>query len=352
MRYFLFLISLLLLLGCIGQTPLALKGMEVKQTNDEVMISVPFSGNAIPDQMQAHLQLLTSGGSPIYDHDFTLKKEDFKTDQQKLIKYMKLESSAQFSYAEFIIDLPNGTASFEQGQRPDILKVTAEVIEHETQYAVNMHLMENNKPANASGPLTIKINDAEGTIYSETRYLNRSDFNDGYTGILLPYNKIRKSFYSNGTLMLEFQKKQITLKVKLKQYTEDEKKRIEEKQFADASKAINAYTEYVGFSFNVTRTGYYYAHLPDRKLLVRFDARLKNALLRPQYLVRDDFYMKDADRNFYPVYVVPSTDFTPLLMQQQEINASFYFNIIAEKTSYSFYYGDKKLADFNVSAKK
>ena len=118
-------------------------------------------------------------------------------------------------------------------------------------------------------------------------------------------------------------------------------------EFSSNAKPLANATDYVGFSFNVTQTGYYLAHAPEKSKLVRFDAKIKNTLNRPQYLIRDDFYIKDSDKSFYPVYGKLSSVFTPILKANEEINVSFYFNIIAEKNSYSLYYGDKKLAEFS-----
>ena len=195
----------------------------------------------------------------------------------------------------------------------------------------------------------MQINDADGGLYRENRVIKKSDFQNQKVIILLPYSKISKSFYTTGNLTITaqidgraFGK---TIEMPLKYYTEQEKRAIEEQQFINNSVFINQKTSYVGFGFLVKRGGIMMIHNPYPEPFVRFDVELKNQKSNPAYLIRDDFYLKDSKRTFYPVFSSRSTAFGPLLKPLEQIDASFYFKVFNKNDTYSFYYGDKKLAE-------
>ena len=350
MRFYFVFLLFLLFFGCTleEKTPLHAESMRLLQNDDQVILTVIFSGNVAPEQASGKLLLLTNSGKTLYDREFSVKKGDFKKlDQFILERYIKLNTNEKFDYAELYLYLPNQTFHAEQGSRPDVLEINGEVLAHEKQYAVRINFIELGKNIKTSGTVELRILDFDGTIYKEILDINEGDFKEGYLTIFLSYEKIPKSFYKNGNLLIKFEDKEKRLEIPLREYSEKEKSQIEDMEFSSNAKPLVNKTDYVGFEFNIMQTGYYIAHSPEKTKAVRFDARIKNTLNRPQYLMRDDFYIKDSDKNFYPVYGKLSTAFTPILKPNEEINASFYFNIIAEKDGYSLYYGDKKLAEFS-----
>ncbi len=339
----------LVFFGCTSEnTQLHAESMRLSQNDDQVILTVLFSGNVAPEQASGKLFLFSESGESLYDREFTVRKGDFKKIDEKFLleRYVKLDSNKQFSYAELYLYLPNQTFHAEQGQKPDTLELGVEVLSHEKQYAVHIDFIELGKKTKPAGAVELRILDNDGSIYKEVFDINENDFKEDYITLLLPYNKVPKSFYDKGNLIVKFKNKEKRIDIPLQQYSEKEKLQIGDIEFSSNAKPLANATDYVGFSFNVIRSGYYFNRVPEKTKLVRFDAKIKNTLKRPQYLMRDDFYIKDSDKAFYPVYGKLSSVFTPILKANEEINVSFYFNIIAEKDSYSLYYGDKKLAEF------
>lgn len=327
------------------KTPINADSMNITQDNDEVLLRVVFSGNSIPAEVNGRLSLVTSEGEFIYDREFMARQADFRNVNGNVVleRHLKLATGKKFDYAELILYLQNQTFHAEQGRKPDVLDMVIEAIQHESQYAVSISLLQNGKMVSSAGALSLQVIDKERLLYNSTIYISENDFRDNRFLVLIPYGQVPKSFYGTGNLLVSFQGKEKRLDIPLRQLSEAEKKAEEEREFSKHLAYFNNYTDYAGFRFNITRAGYYFAYLPERTAFVRFDAKLKNLQNRPQYLIRSDFYIKDNDRNFYPVHSRLSSPFGPLLKSQEEVTASFYFALVANKRSYSFYYGDKKL---------
>ena len=353
-RFLLISLIALFIFGCIleQKTALRAEAMQITQNGNEILLAVNLSGNDWPEQAMARLLLLDEKGNALYDKEFELKKEDFKIDKGRLEKYLRLESDRKFSYAEFRLELPSQAFKEEIGSLPKgAVELKIETLEQETQYAIIIEFTVNGKKEKANGTMKIKVLDAEGELYYEEKKITERDFDGDCATVLLPYKKVPKSFYGKGNLLIGFNGMEKRLEISLRRYSEKEKLALQETYFEENAARVNAATEYVGFGFDVTTAGYYdnYNYETGSKArLVRFDVSMRNMLSRPQYLIRSDFYIKDGDGNFYPVYGKISTGFGPLLKPNERTNASFYFNILAEKNYYSFYYGDRKLAEFNA----
>ncbi len=348
LRYTLFFF--IFLAGCIFEEriPLHGEGMELKQTQDEIVLSVNFSGNEIPKESSAQLELRNAKDNLIYNREFRIQQDEFKkinSNKTILERYIKLNTSTLFSYAKLTIRLPNETFEIAQGEKKNINdEISAEVIAHETQYALHIAFKENGKSVTPAGTMVLAILDNDGQIYTLQKKVSEVNYSNGNLIFLLPYTVIPKSFYQKGNLIVTFNEKQKRVEIPLKQYTTKEAKEVEEQEFVKTAQALSNYTEYVGFAFNMTRAGYSTTHNPERIVLIRFDGVVNNLLPRPQYLIRDDFYIKDNQKVFYPVYGKYSTAFGPLLKGNEQVNASFYFLITVPKEKYYFYYGDKVLA--------
>ncbi len=350
MRFIFFILIVFASFGCTleDKTPLHAESIHLSQNDDQVILTVVFSGNIAPEQASGKLLLLTNDSKTLYDREFTIKKGDFKKlDSFILERYIKLDTNEKFDYAELYLYLPNQTFHAEQGTLPGSLDINAEAIAHENQYTTHIDFTQAGRKIKPTGSLELRIVDPEGTVYKQNEEINETkETKDDYLTFFLPYNRIPKSFYNKGNLIIKFSDKEKRLEIPLKQYNEKEKLQIEDLDFSSNAKPLANYIEYVGFSFNVTRAGYYFAHLPQRTALTRFDVKIKNLLGRPQYLIRDDFYSNDLNRNFYPVYFL-STKFNKILKAKEEVNVSFYFNVIGQQNGYLLFYGDKKLAELN-----
>ena len=359
MRYVLFTLLVVLAFspGCNllePKIPIRAESMQITQNNNEILLTINFSGNELPQDAQASLLLIDDNGSLLFNDKFTLMQRDFTLGKHQIQKYLRINGSRPFAYADFTLKLVNQTFHAEQGKKPAALvaglDMQLDAISHETQYTVHLTFLENGKIIKPEGIAELTILGKEGILYHNYRQISGDNFKEDYLTFFLPYSGVQKSFYGDGNLVVLFNGLERRIDIQLKKFNESEMLEQQDKDFVLAAKNMNFSIDYVNFRFSPTRTGYYFAHLPDKTKLVRFDVKLKNLLTRPQYLVRSDFYIKDSDDNFYPVYGTLSTRFGPLLKPMEELNASFYFNILAEKDSYSFYYGDKKMAEFKNSA--
>lgn len=368
----LFLSILVLFYGCTifgERVPLEVKNFNVERINDQILLTAGFSGNDIPKEVLAHLTILDKKGEPVYDKDFYLKEIDFHNNGSVYLeKYFLINSGNNdrdddyIEYANFTLLLPNKTFSGEIGNK-SILKnaeYKVEVISHETQYALIIKFLDRNKKQIAkSGNLEISIIDDEGILYKTKKLITVTEFKGGHLLFLIPYSNVNKSFYKKGNVLVTFleqaqnleqqQKFEKRLEIDLKSFTEKEKAIQEEDDYLKNARILNNTITYVGFEFVLKNAGYIYLHTPDRVKMVRFDVILKNSLNKPQYLIKNDFYMKDSEKIFYPVLSTKTTQFGPLLKPGQRINASFYFNIIKDKSYYVFYYGDKILANSSLN---
>lgn len=355
---FLFLFALVIMLtGCAFQkTPLNAENMQISQQGNEILLKVNFTGNDIPEKVNGKMAVIGQNSETIYDSEFFLKSDSFSESNGGVVlkRYIKTTSNESIRYANLTLFLPNQTFYAEYGNKPiaELNYIQVDAIPHETQYAINIKFFDNyGKPIKPEeGNISIVILDADGRIYSTKRIFDGREFQGDYLNILLPYSQIDKSFYENGSVVVTtttYEKQiQKNTQIKLQQYTKEEMKNKHEKYYMDNAVMLDNTTNYVGFVFYIKNAGIYIDHAPDRKEMIRFDTVLKNNLPRPQYLVRDDFYMKDEGKNFYPVSSVSSTAFGPLLMKGAVVNATFYFEKRADKKKYIFYYGDKALAVF------
>ena len=331
--------------------PISLNNATLTQDKDELLLNISFNGNDIYKELKAHLTVIDITGASLYDKDFTIFKRDFKQNPIRVERGIKIERNVPFAYAKLSLELVNGTEIIEIGQvKSTFSGVDVETIAHETQYAIHIRFRDtNSKPIEKNTNVSIKINDSERILYQEIEQIKKSDFKNGKVILLLPYEKVKKSFYDKGSLIITAQldnkafEKSVDLP--LKTYTSEERKEIEEELFSNNSKLINNKISYVGFDFFVMRAGIVAAHTPNLEEFVRVDAKLKNPKNNPAYLVRDDFYLKDSKKAFYPVFARKSTAFGPLLKPLEQVNASFYFKIFNKNDSYLFYYGDKALAE-------
>ena len=364
MKYIhLFLSIVILLYGCTifgEKIPLDVKEFNVEKINNQILLTASFSGNDIPKEVFAHLIILDKKGEPIYDKDFYLKEMDFHDNGSVYLeKYFLINSNNKennIEYVNFTLFLPNKTFSGELGNK-SILKnaeYKVEVISHENQYALIIEFFDRNKkPISKNGNLEIKIIDDEGILYETRKGVTAIEFKEGYLPILIPYKNVKKSFYKRGNMLVTFleqnQKFEKRVEIDLKSFTEQERIAEEELYYSKNAIKLNNSISYVGFEFILGSAGYIYVHEPEKIKMVRFDVVLRNILNKPQYLVRNDFYMKDSEKIFYPVLSTKTTQFGPLLKPGARINASFYFNIIKDKKYYTFYYGDKMLANSSLN---
>ncbi len=340
------------LFGCISEQkyPLVPDSLSISQNNDELAMSANFSGNDIPKETKARLTLWTATGEKIYDREFFMKESEFTSRGNKttLTRHIKLTTTAKVDAAELTLMLPNGMKKLTAGSRAlNFNELDVEVVAHETQYAVFLEVPEPQELINRT--LYATILDNEGMLHQTIILIAPSMIREKNAVFFIPYQAVPKSFYKTGNLLITFNGSERRTEIPLRHYTAQEAHAKQEGEFIKNAQGIaNGTTEYVGFKFNVTRAGIYRDRAAD-ELLVRFDAELANALLRPQYLIRSDFYMKDEKKTFYPVLTKRSSNFGPLLMASESVNASFYFLISAPKDRYAFYYGDKKLAEYKIT---
>ncbi len=350
-------LSLLLIFGCTFQkTPLHGEAMSISQNDTQVMLTVHFTGNDVPERVSGKMTLVGKDGTPIYNREFFVKNGDFSVigNQTVLTRQIILEKNESIAYANLTLALPKETFYAEQGkeQSSGIGYITLDPISHETQYAINVKIFDadGKQVTAAKGNISISINDADGELYRSQKTFDERQFSGNFLSILVPYSQVKKSFYDNGSvsvnMYLNGNKYNRNTGITLRKYSGLEMLAMQENEFARKAVTLDNTTNYVGFRFYVKDAGFYVDYTPNKKELIRFDAVLTNAKPQHQYLVRDDFYMKDEDKMFYAVDSGRSTTFGPLLLKGAIVNATFYFEKRANKGRYIFYYGDKILAVF------
>lgn len=326
--------------------PILFNRMQINQSGDELTLTIGFSGNDVPAQTQADLLLIAGNGQTIYSRSFFIQKSEFNMETRQIQKHLKLQGGLPFAYAR--LHAPDYGFNATQGKLPPIYSLDAYILPHERQYALHLDLFQAGQRMTPDDTLHLQISDADGTLYSLTRPIHPSDFEDGRLVVLLPYTDIPLSFYSSGYLWFRFGGWEKTIPLTLRRLTEQESYDSQEKDFLLRAQGFNYSLDYAGVRFLPTRTGYYLAHLPERRRLVRFDIQMTDILSGPQLIHKDDFYLVNDAPARYPVYYgqTPSS-FQPVLYPNQPTVASFYFNVFDDKSArYSLYYGPKKIAEF------
>ncbi|MDO8554888.1 MAG: hypothetical protein Q7S22_08815 [Candidatus Micrarchaeota archaeon] len=357
MRFILLLLTLALLFGCtFEKTPLQGETFSIIRGDEQITLSVNLTGNNIPDKVNGKMTVLDKDGKSIYDRDFSVKSNEFvvRGNQTTLVRQLKVENNNQITYANLTLYLPNETFYAEQGkiQTSGTGYIMIEPISHEVQYAINIRFFDGNgKQINPTkGNFSITITDTDSELYYSARNFDERQFSGKTLTILVPYSGVKKSFYNNGSVsvILYANNKQYDRKsdLILNKYNQQEILTEQEKLFSNNMVTLGNITNYVGFTFTVKNAGFYLDYSPNKKELIRFDTVLTNAKPQHQYLIRDDFYMKDDAKQFYAVDAGRSTAFGPLLLKGAVVNATFYFEKRADRKKYYFYYGDKVIGMF------
>lgn len=345
----------LLFFGCtLLNKDISFKNATVSTAKNELLLNISFAGNTPPKELRTHLLVLNSNNDVIYDKDITIFEREFKNYFNGMIleKYLAV-STPDSTYAKLDIFFSNQTVTKEIGKSP-ILAVNAniDVIPQETLYSLQIGLLDSrSNKISENLILEIKINDSEDVLYQKTKTASKDSYQNDKAIIFIPYSDVAKSYYKNGSINVDVKTQKNTFSYKgevpLRQYSGKEMMQFEELSYLNGSKQLNESIFYYGFNFTLKRAGVYVQKGEDRKKIVRVDANLKNPRNIPQYLIRDDFYLRDSSNSFYPVLGPKSTNFGPLLRPFEDVNATFEFEVFNENNLYSFYYGDRQLTLIN-----
>ncbi|MEK6981876.1 MAG: hypothetical protein AABX38_03005 [Candidatus Micrarchaeota archaeon] len=347
-----FILSLFILLsGCtLVQKEASFKNAAISSEKNELLLNISFTGNLPPKELRTHLLVLDSNNEIVYDKDITVFEREFKSYFSGMVveKYLVVNNPST-TYAKLDIFLTNQTITKEIGISPvSAVSATVEIIPQETLYSTQITLVDSRfNKISENLILELKINDSEDILYQKTKTVSKEDFQNGKAIIFIPYGEVSKSYYKNGSISVQVKTAKSTFDynqvIQLRKYSKEEIVQFEEQMYQNSSKQLNESIFYYRFNFTLKRAGVYIQKGENRKKIARVDANLKNPMNIPQYLIRDDFYIRDSNNNFYPVLGPKSTAFGPLLKPFEDVNASFYFEVFNENDDYYFFYGDRQL---------
>ncbi len=170
-------------------------------------------------------------------------------------------------------------------------------------YVLDIALVDqkNNPSKSENLSLSVTINDEEGLLYFEKRYLPEFDKNYSF---IIPRENIKRSFYSWGEIKITLSGTEnisVSSDFPLSKFSADEAYKEEDNRYKKNAQKFNTTKKSGCFEITPELYGYQDLHTPNQKsTYFRVDVTVKNTCDFNANLAPDSFWLQDSSKNYFP----------------------------------------------------